>query len=68
MAPTNEELDSEPDEWEEQQVKKAMTALPDITGSIIQIYLPGIRIAVSLLTFWICWSKRGRERENNKGQ
>ncbi|KAJ2944009.1 hypothetical protein O0L34_g8333 [Tuta absoluta] len=31
-APTNEELDSEPDEWEEQQIKKAMPAIPDITG------------------------------------
>lgn len=32
VEPTNEELDSEPDEWEAQQVKKAMTVLPDITG------------------------------------
>ncbi|XP_049887757.1 PAX3- and PAX7-binding protein 1 [Pectinophora gossypiella] len=31
-APTNEELDSEPDEWEEQQIKKAMPAIPDITA------------------------------------
>ncbi|CAH0747041.1 unnamed protein product [Diatraea saccharalis] len=31
-APTNEELDSEVEEWEEQQMQKAMHAIPDIPG------------------------------------
>ena len=34
VAPTTEELGSEPDEWEEQQIKKAMPAIADITGML----------------------------------
>ncbi|XP_028174590.1 PAX3- and PAX7-binding protein 1-like [Ostrinia furnacalis] len=34
-APTNEELDSEGEEWEEQQMQKAMPAISDIAGSML---------------------------------
>lgn len=59
MAPTNEELDSEPDEWEEQQVKKAMTALPDITGSLVKY----IHLEYLFLCHCLCFKPSVR-REN----